>query len=309
VRGADVMELLGHDVFGKFGLVAFAAQVREIKLTQSGGHDLRDGLGGGDVGDVTVPAKDALLQRPRTARAILQHFHVVIGFEYEDVRGADAFQNQFRDVAKVSCKTDVARGSADQKTDGILRVVRDGKSFDVDVADFKAPAGLEQAPVDFGFEGIFVFEREGGFFAPFGFETPDGSILRAAIAKNGDVKFVRESKNAGDVVGMFVRDQDRRKIFRRAPDGSEARADLARRKSGVDEDAGIFGLDVGAIAAGTGAKNGEFDGHDRTLTAEKCAGNFFQGEINFPRAFDILPCQQVNSFWSISAFRGVIADG
>jgi hypothetical protein len=32
VRGADVMELLGHDVLREFGLVAFAAQVREVKL-------------------------------------------------------------------------------------------------------------------------------------------------------------------------------------------------------------------------------------------------------------------------------------
>jgi hypothetical protein len=32
VRGTDVMELFGHDVFREFGLVALAAQVREVKM-------------------------------------------------------------------------------------------------------------------------------------------------------------------------------------------------------------------------------------------------------------------------------------
>jgi len=54
VRCADVMELLGHDVFREFGPVAFAAQVGEVKVAQSGGHDLRGGFGGGDVREMAV---------------------------------------------------------------------------------------------------------------------------------------------------------------------------------------------------------------------------------------------------------------
>ena len=60
----QMMELLGHDVFGEFGLVALAAQVRKVKLPQVGGDDLGDGFGRGDVGDVAVAAEDALFQRP-----------------------------------------------------------------------------------------------------------------------------------------------------------------------------------------------------------------------------------------------------
>jgi len=106
------MKLLGHDVFGERGRVTFAAQMREVKLFQIGGHDLRDGLGGGDVGDVAVPAEDALLQRPRAARTILQHLHIVIGFEDEDVRDADAFQHELGDVAEVGGESDVAGSGA-----------------------------------------------------------------------------------------------------------------------------------------------------------------------------------------------------
>ena len=49
MRRADLMELLGHDVLCELGLVALAAQVREVKMFQVGGHDLRGGLGGGGI--------------------------------------------------------------------------------------------------------------------------------------------------------------------------------------------------------------------------------------------------------------------
>jgi len=49
VPRADLKKLLGHDVLREIGLVAFAAQVREVKMFQSGGHDLRGGFGGGHV--------------------------------------------------------------------------------------------------------------------------------------------------------------------------------------------------------------------------------------------------------------------
>ena len=79
--GPDVMELFGHDVLREFGLVAFAAQMREVKLLQIGGHDLRGRLGGGGVGEMTVPSKDTLFQRPGSALTFLQHFHIVVGFQ------------------------------------------------------------------------------------------------------------------------------------------------------------------------------------------------------------------------------------
>ena len=143
MRGADVMELLGHDVFGQFGLVAFAAQMREIKVAQFGGHDERGGFGGGDIGKMAVTTKNPLLQTPRTARAILQHFHVMIGFEDEHVRGADAVEHHFRRVAEIGGETDVAARGAQEKSDRILRVVRNGKCFDGQIVEFKIVAGLK----------------------------------------------------------------------------------------------------------------------------------------------------------------------
>ncbi len=82
---ADMMKLLGHDVMGEFGLVAFAAQVGKVKMFQVSGHDLGGGFGGVHVREMPVAAQDALFEAPWTARAILQHFHVVIGFQNKDV--------------------------------------------------------------------------------------------------------------------------------------------------------------------------------------------------------------------------------
>ena len=82
-----------------------------------------------------------------------------------------------------------------------------------------------------------------------------------------------------NVVAVFVGDQNGGEIFRRAADGGEARADLARGKSGVNQDAAMFGFDVGAIAGRAAAENGEFDGHAMTLMARAKAGKLFPHEV------------------------------
>ena len=126
--GADLKQLLRHDVLGQFGGVAFAAEVGQIKLPQAGGHDVGHRIGGGDVGDVAVPAQDALFERPRAARAVLQHLHIVIGFQHQHVRGADALQHQLGDVAQIGGKAHLARRSMQHKADRVLGVERDPRS-------------------------------------------------------------------------------------------------------------------------------------------------------------------------------------
>ena len=110
------------------------------------------------------------------------------------------------------------------------------------------------------------------FLLHFVLERPDGAVLRAAIAKNRDVKFVGEPEQSGDMVGVFVREQDGGEIFRRPADAGEAQADLARGKAGIHENAGVGGLDVGAIAGRTAAEDGEFDGHGLKLKRKAESG-------------------------------------
>src|SRR5258708_24516450 len=122
-----------------------------------------------------------------------------------------------------------------------------------------------------------------------GFEAEFKRVLRGAVAINRDVQFRCDANEAGDVVAVFMGDQDGGEIFGCAAQGGEALADLARGKPGVHEDAGLGGLKVGAVAAGTAAEDGEIDGHRRTLVARTESGKFF-----------LQPIQSGHSAWTIS---------
>lgn len=85
------------------------------------------------------------------------------------------------------------------------------------------------------------------------------------------------------MVAVFVRDEDCRQIFRRAANRGETCADLARRKSGVNQDAAIFSFDVGAIAGRAAAEDGEFDGHKLKLVSQRKRGKLFKAETQKAR--------------------------
>jgi len=197
---ADVMELLGHDIMGEFGFVAFAAQVREVKMAQFGRHNLRGGFGGGFIGKMAVTAKDALLETPGPADAILQHFHIVIGFEHQHIRGAGAFDDKLGDVAEVGDEPDVAGGGVNQKSDRVLGVMWDGERVNQQIGNFKARAGLKQVAVELGLK--LKFKR----------------ILGSAIAINRDVQFLRDAGEAVNVITVLVGDEDGGEILRCAAD-------------------------------------------------------------------------------------------
>jgi hypothetical protein len=73
------------------------------------------------------------------------------------------------------------------------------------------------------------------------------------------------------MIGMFVREQDAVQVFGRAADRSEAFADLTAGKSSVDQEAGFSGFEIGAIAAGTAAKNRKLNCHWRLSVAKRIA--------------------------------------
>jgi hypothetical protein len=70
-------------------------------MTQLGRDNLFGGVGGAFVREVTVSAENPLLEAPGAMRAILQHFHVVIGLKQEHVGAAHPFNNQSRGMAEV----------------------------------------------------------------------------------------------------------------------------------------------------------------------------------------------------------------
>ena len=234
---ASFLKPFTDDAVREFRPIAVAAEVAEIQMAQFGGHNLFRGIGRSVVGEMSVPAQDALLQAPRSAGVFLQQFHIVIGFQQEHIGGADAFDDQFGRVAEVGEETNVARRGAQQESDGIGGVVRHGERIHHDVANLEAGARAEDAALPFHLKLEFD-----GFF-------------REAVAVERDVQFCAEAGEALDVVGVFVRDQDAGQTFRRAADGGKPLANLPAAESGIDEDSRLCGFQIGAVTAGTAAED------------------------------------------------------
>ena len=120
--------------------------------------------------------------------------------------------------------------------------MRDGECFHRDFAEFKSSAGVEETKIE-----------------PSGLELEFDRLLGEAIAVNGDGQFVAERTEAVGVVGMFVREENAAQTFGCATDLREAFADLFGTETGIDQETGVAGLEVGAIAVGTTAENRELN--------------------------------------------------
>lgn len=239
VGGADLLEAFGDGGVGEFGAVAIAAEVAEVDVAEVGADDFRGGVGSGGIAEVAVATEDALFGGPGASGIFLEEFEVVVGFEDEDVGGADALDDEFSGVAEVGEEADVAGGGAEEEADGVLGVVGDGERIDRDIAEIEGATGLELSEG----EGVFALALDG-----FGGE---------AVAVDGDAEFSGDGAEAHDMVGVFVGDEDTVEGFGGAADTGEALADLASAEAGIDEQARFGGFEVGTIASGTAAEDGE----------------------------------------------------
>src|SRR5262245_41662417 len=120
-------------------------------------------------------------------------------------------------MAEVGEKADVSSARANQKTHGIHGVVRDAERVHLHVANFETVARGEDAAIEFCLQNLF----DGG--------------LGVAIAIDGDVQLRTEDREAVDVVGMFVSDEDAGESLGGATDFGEALAGLSGAESRVDE--------------------------------------------------------------------------
>jgi len=75
------------------------------------------------------------------------------------------------------------------------------------------------------------------------------------------MQFFAESGQALHMIRVLVRDENSGKVLGRAPDGGEALANLAQAEARVDQDAGLLGFHVGAVAGGTAAEDGQANRH------------------------------------------------
>ena len=69
--------------------------------------------------------------------------------------------------------------------------------------------------------------------------------------------------------------ENSRKTFRRARNAGELLSDLPPTESGVDEDPDFGGFEIGAVSAGTAAKNREVNRHGARIIFLRQRANVF----------------------------------
>ena len=220
-------------------------------MAQFRGDDLFDDSGGVVVREVAVPAQDALLDAPGPFGVRLEQFQVMIGFEQQHVRDADAFDDEIRGVAEVSQETDVARAGANQETDRIVGIVRHGEGVHDDIAHFKCCARAENPAVESGVELIF------------------NRLLGEAVAEDRNPELRAQHCQTLNMIAVFVRDEDAVQPLRRAAYGGKPPPDLTAAQTGVDEQPRLVCFEVSAIAGRAAAQDRQVDRHRPTLIARR----------------------------------------
>jgi len=240
---ADFLEAFRHDSLGQLRVIAFAAQVGQVKMTEVSGHYFLRGIGGSFIGEMSMATENALLETPRTVGAILQHFDVVIGFQHEDIGGADAIEDLACRVSEIREKADVNIWCSQQEAHGIRRVVRNVERFHADISDLETVAGREDVAIEFRPQLIL------------------NGLVGGAVAINRQAQFCRQYAETLNVIAVFVSDDDAGQVFRHATDRGQALADLARAEPGIDENTGLVGLHISAVSGGTASKNRQVNRH------------------------------------------------
>ena len=202
---------------------------------------------------MAVAAGDALLGGPRALGVGLEEFGAVVGLDDDDVAGAEVLADMLGRVTEIGQKDEgAARGKqvvvpagGEAKADGIVGVVRDGETLDVEVAETKTGAGLEELPRG-AVRGVeFLLDRAGG----------------GGVGEDREVGKFLEALDAGGVVAVLVREKNRVDARERFAGGGEQVFEFSGGETGVDEDARALGDEQGGVARAAGAEDGETHGH------------------------------------------------
>src|SRR4051794_10611732 len=211
---------------------------------------LRQKVRGHQIRKMPDAAEDALLYGPRIW-PYLQHLDVVVGLDHQQVAVAQVKLHRFRNVSEVVREPDLHALRPEAKPDRIHGVVRNAEALHLDVADPEARARLEglqnrhrRLPVDCRRGELRHVERLGLLEPP------------------------RQDGDAGDVVRMFVGDQDGVDLFEVLADGRHALPELLHTEPRVDQDARILGGQQRRIARTAACQHAEFDDGPPPLTLQ-----------------------------------------
>ena len=180
----------------EIGIVVFLGDVGEDEMADARvkAFGVSEKFADGVIGEMAGAGKDALLDDPGI-RANLEHVEIVIGFKDEAIRLAEMDADVVREVAEIGADGDFCAIGAEGEAYGIGRVVWDGKSVHVDVADGEALAGLD------GFDAAKALAEGVGQSSPEGIHRGLGDVERG-FPETEDLR------EAVAVVGVLVGDED-----------------------------------------------------------------------------------------------------
>jgi len=244
MMGADSVQTLPDHELRQLGPVAFTAQMSQINLLQISRDDFLGRAGGSVIGKVAMPAENPLFKAPGTTKIVLKHLHIVVGFEDQKVSGTDTLNYKFGRMPEIGEEANVATGRSKQESDRVVGVVRDAESIDHHVTGVEGGACGEK------------MKRRRRF------ELQVDGFARQAIAIDGHIDFARKGRKALSVIRMLVRDKNSGQILDGSADRKESSADLASTEAGVDQQTGLIGFNISAVATGTAAQDRDVHSHD-----------------------------------------------
>jgi hypothetical protein len=193
------------------------------------------------IGEMSMTRLNSLFDRPRPMRIALQKFFVVIGFNHQRVHLAQAFDDHFCCVTEIGYEPKTAGARVKREADGIDRVMWNGKGLDVDVANRELRAGTKDSPVPMLIQRATGSHRFGG--------------RRVCVDRN--VKFPAENFEPANVVAVFVGEEHAIELFGQYPALLQAKHDLTRAQSAIDQNFAMIGRDESTVAGTAAAEQGQ----------------------------------------------------
>ena len=175
------------------------------------------------IGQMPHPAHHPLLHRPRI-RPRTQHLHIVIRFHHQHAAAPQMVAHARRHVAEIGGKTDFDAFGAKGEAHRIGGVVRNGEGHDLDIAHAEAPAGGEV----FGLRQLWnrtllVAHR------------PAPGLMGRRSQEDRHIQFCGQPLQSGNMVGVFVRDQDRGNFLGALAQRPQPLASFAARQPGIHQ--------------------------------------------------------------------------
>ena len=244
---------------GEIRLVAVTAEVGAVNVAQVRFNKLLEKFRGPFVGEVAVPAEDALLELPRPVGIVIEQVHVVVSFQHQHLGRPDAVGNEPGALAEVSQEANARGGGVQQETDRVDGVMRHGERFHGEIADLNGVPSLKQAKLEVAL--VYAADFLGGM----------------AIAINGQPGLLSQHAQALYMIGMFVRDEYAVEPFGRAILRQQPLANAPGADAAIEQQARAGRLQIRGIAAAAAGQNGEPHLlHGRHFTASHAELNGFQ---------------------------------